>query len=412
MIREARGWASWNLRGKRPTQPPRYAYVLVVGFVIERRARSRKARSGLRALLGRAPDAAEVRIRLARLLPRMWKGVVEATAKRITAKLHRFAPAVRFKLEPDADLIVRSDDGGVGPAYHDEVFARLDPILDELDYVWDGPAPDPRAGALAWLADELRGGATQLAMPEGRRFVIDGVQTALGPRDAAWRAAVLADPAAGRDAFAWWERGPGELARSRALLAMWHDVPWREPFDKAEHALMERVDADLEVAHDAGLDVPWAEWAELARYLGDHPRGDRLAEQATGPAAIGYRRHDTIVEVGGWSVTLPGAFAGKWEDDGQRYWASDGARVVELALLETTAGDSATLIEVAPSLHPVIERAAEGERHARAEAYQEDDVHIVHGLVATAPYVAILTCKGRATDEAWALATWRSLHRT
>jgi hypothetical protein len=33
----------------------------------------------------------------------------------------------------------------------------------------------------------------------------------------------------------------------------------------------------------------------------------------------------------------------------------------------------------------------------------------VHGLVAQAPHVAILTCKGKRSDEAWALATWRSL---
>jgi len=26
-----------------------------------------------------------------------------------------------------------------------------------------------------------------------------------------------------------------------------------------------------------------------------------------------------------------------------------------------------------------------------------------------APHVAILTCKGKPTDDAWALATWRSL---
>lgn len=381
-----------------------------MGYVIERAARSRKARSGLRALLGRAPDAGEVRARLVRLLPRMWKGEIEATAKRITAKLHGFAPPIRFAIADDGELIVRSDDAGLGPGYHDEVFARLDPVLEELDYAWAGPAPDTRAGALAWLADELRGGATRIAMPEDRRFLIDGVQTALGPRDAAWCAAVLADPAAGRDAFAWWERGPGQLARSRALLAMWHEVPWREPFDKAEHAIMEQVDADLETARAAGLDVPYAAWAALADHLGDHPRAKELAARADGPATIGYRRHDMVVELpSGWVLALPAAFAGKWE--GERYWASDGARVVEVALLETTEDDSASLLDVAPPLHPVIDRAADGDRHARVEAYREDDVHIVHGIVAMAPHVAILTCKGSPDDEPWALATWRSLRR-
>ena len=381
-----------------------------MGFVIERRARSRKARSGLRALLGRAPEAGEVRARLGRLLPRMWKGEVEVSAKRITAALHPFAPPVRFKLEPDGALIVRGEAGAVGRAVGDALAARLAPILDELDYAWDDDGDDPRAAALAWLAGELRDGATRIAMPEGRAFVADGIHTALGPRDAAWRDAVLADPAAGKDVFAWWDHGPGQLARSRALLAMWHEVPWREPFDKPEHALMTRVDHDLRIARDAGLDVPYAEWAELVGHLGEAGRADELRAHATGPAVIGYRRFDMVVALdAGWSITLPGAFVGAWEDAGQRYWATDGARVVEVTMLETTETDSAKLLEVAPPRHAVIERAAVGTRHARAETYREDDVHIVHGLVAVAPHVAIVTCKGRADDEPWALATWRSL---
>lgn len=401
MIREPGDSASWNRVGKRPTQLAGYAYVLAVGHVIERRARSRKARSGLRALLGRAPDASEVRERLSRLLPRIWKGDVDA--RRLTVRLHPYAPPVRLTVADDGVLLVVADDGGVGPGFHLETYARLAPLLDELDYVWEAEV-DPQALALAWLAGELRAGATRIGMPEGRTFLVDGVQTPLGPRDAAWRDAVLADPAAGRDAFAWWERGPGQLARARALLAMWHEVPWREPFDKHEHAVMEQVEADLRAAQEAGLEVPAADWAELSTHLGE-------GTPATG--TIGYRRHRMVVPLlHGWEITLPGAFAGAWEDDGQRYWASDGTRVVEVAMLETTQTDSAVLLEVAPPRHPVIERAADGDRHARAEAYDEDDVHIVHGLVAIAPHVAIVTCKGSAADELWALATWRSVRRT
>jgi hypothetical protein len=57
----------------------------------------------------------------------------------------------------------------------------------------------------------------------------------------------------------------------------------------------------------------------------------------------------------------------------------------------------------------VIERVTEGARCGRAEAYDDEDVHVVHGLMAAAPNVAIMTCKGSQADEAWALATWRSL---
>jgi hypothetical protein len=38
-------------------------------------------------------------------------------------------------------------------------------------------------------------------------------------------------------------------------------------------------------------------------------------------------------------------------------------------------------------------------------------VRVVVGLVIDAPHVAIVTCKVAPADEAWALATWRSLRR-
>jgi hypothetical protein len=73
--------------------------------------------------------------------------------------------------------------------------------------------------------------------------------------------------------------------------------------------------------------------------------------------------------------------------------------------------DSDKLLAVAPERHTLLERRSEGTLRARAEVSDEDDIHIVHGLAADAPHVAILTCKGRTSDEPWALATWRSLRR-
>lgn len=392
-------------------------------FRFERRARSRKARTGLRSWLGGAPAAREVGERLARLAPRIWKGrdVVVSPAQ-VRVVLHPFAPALALAVADDGDLVVSGEAGGVGPGYVDAALARLAPVLDELDYAWaDAPGPGVRGDILAWLAGELAGGATRIGMPAGRRFVVDAaVHTAMGPRDAAWRDAVLADPAAGRDAFAWWDTGPGQLARSRALLAMWHEVPWRAPVDDAERAVMQRVDADLAAARDALGDaaLPLAEWAEIAALLGDDQRAGELRGRATGPAVIGYRRFDMVVDVGGgWSVELPGAFVGRWEDGGERYWATDGRRVVEIERFETADGDADWLVEAAPPLHPVIDRFADGARRGRAEADAEvgaeagaaDDVRVVHGMVAVAPHVAIVTCRGAAADRAWALATWRSL---
>jgi hypothetical protein len=385
-----------------------------VGFRFERRARSRKARTGIRSWFGGAPDAREVGDRLRRLLPRLWKdAAITASASRHSVSLHRFASPLRIAVGADAVIAVEAEAAGVGPGYCEEIEARLGPVIDELDYAWD-EAPAPRDAMLAWLAGELTAGATRIGMPEGRTFLVDApVQTAMGPRDAAWRDAVLADPRAGADAFAWTERGPGRRERSSALLAMWHEVPWREPLDKDELALMKRVDGELAAARSADreLALPYAEWAELARYLGDAERAAELAGCAAGPAVIGYRRFDITLELAGWSLTLPGGFVGRWEDGGERYWATDGDRVVELTQFETTEQDPDKLIEVAPPLHPVVDRLSDGGRRGRAEVYDEDAVHIVHGLVAVAPHVAILTCKGTARDEPWALATWRSLRR-
>ena len=126
---------------------------------------------------------------------------------------------------------------------------------------------------------------------------------------------------------------------------------------------------------------------------------------------IGYRRYPMDVELsGGWSLELPGTFVGAWEDDGARYWATDGDRVIEFTSLSAnTEQSSQELLEIAPEKHPVVARISEDRRCGRAEAYLEGEVHIVHGLMTAAPEIAILTCKGASADEAWALAMFRSL---
>jgi hypothetical protein len=390
-----------------------------VGFGIDHRARSRRPKAGLRALLGRAPDAREVGERLVRLSRRVFKGaIVDATPKRITLKLHPYAPPARIVVLPDGDLEIQAETAAVGPAYQSEILARLTPLLEELEYTLEGDTPNPQDAITGWLADELRAGATRVGMPADRHFKLDAaVQTALGPRDEAWRDAVIADPARGADAFAWWDRKPGREALSRALLAMWFDVAWREPLDDAERDVMKRVDADLSAATkaDPSLVVPWAEWLELLEWLGidnAHTRDIRskiVVDPSDG--RIGYRRHMIEVDLsGGWSIDLGGAYVGRWEDDGASYWATDGDRVVEFTSLTADGEtDSQKLLDVAAEVHPVIDRIAEDGRCGRAEVYDEAGVHVVHGLVTCAPHVAILTCKGNRSDEAWALATWRSL---
>ncbi len=389
-----------------------------MGFGIAARARSRKAKGGLRSLLGKAPDAREVGERLVRLARRALKGAVtDASPKRITLAMHPHAPPVRIVVLADGDLEITADTTSVGPGYHADILARLAPVLDELEYVLEGEDGDPRTRMAAWLAEELRAGATQIGMPADRSFRVDAaVLTAMGPRDAAWRAAVLADPLHGADAFAWWDSGPGHDARSRALLSMWLEVPWREPLDDTERAIMEAVHEDLILARQAarGIELPWAEWAELLRHLGtDDEHTARVIKRAgDARATIGYRRYPMDVELtGGWTIELGGAFVSHWDDDGEQWWATDGERVVEFTSLTADDElDSDRLLAVAPEVHPVLERICDATRRGRIEAYDSDDgTRVHHGLMATAPHVGILTCKATADDAAWALAIWRSL---
>ncbi len=347
----------------------------------------------------------------------MLKGAVtDASAKRITLDLHPGASPVRIVVLPDGDLEVRGETSALGPGYHADVLARLAPVLDELDYVWDGDEPDPCAAMVAWFAAELARGATRIGVPADRSFKVEAaVQTALGPRDRAWCDAVIADPMRAADAFPWWSREVGERERSRALYAMWHELAWREPIDSDERAAMEEVDAELRAARklNPSLELPWAAWAELLAWLGeDEPRIAELRARAgTSAATIGYRRYPMDVELsGGWSLELPGAFVGAWEDDGARYWATDGERAIEFTSLSAnTEQTSLQLLEIAPEAHTVLERLSDETRCGRAETYDEGDVHVVHGLMTAAPEIAILTCKGTRADEPWALATWRSL---
>lgn len=352
-----------------------------------------------------------------RITKRMLKGAVtDASTRRITLSFHAAAPPVRIVVLPDGDLEVHGETGAVGPGYHADVLARLAPVLDELDYIWDGDEPEPRAAMAAWFAAELARGATRVGMPADRSFKVDAaVQTALGPRDRAWCDAVLADPLRAADAFPWWSAEAGERERSRALCAMWHQVAWREPIDDDERGVMERVDADLRAARklNPALELPWAAWAELLDWLGeDDARIAELRARGGGiPSTIGYRRYPMDIELsGGWSLELPGGFVGAWEDDGARYWATDGDRVIEFtSLTANTDQDSQQLLEVAPEMHAVIERVSEQGRCGRAESYDEGEIHIVHGIMTAAPEVAIFTCKSALADEPWALATWRSL---
>lgn len=304
-----------------------------------------------------------------------------------------------------AELVVTGD-AWIGPALVVDVANKLAAILDELDFVWTEPVE-----LAAWqtklrdaLAEQVRAGTTRFGVPAGRRFRLEApILTALGPRDASWHTY--------EDAFAWWDLGEGKAELARALVKMWLEVPWREPLDGDERDLMKQVDEDLRAARSAELAVPWDAWKELLANLGIED--EEVEQHARTPSTIGYRRYDLDAELsGGWHVTMPGAMVGHWEDDGARYWATDGDRMIEFTSLTAEGeGDSDKLLAVAPEAHPVVERIADGELRGRAEAFTDDDVHVLIGLVASAPHVGILTCKSSDPDDSWARTMWKSLRR-
>lgn len=345
----------------------------------------------MRAIFGKAPSAAELGQRLERLARRILRdAAVDVSAKKVVVKFHPHAPTGRISVLPDGDLECSIDTFALGRGYHAHVLAQLQPLLDELDFVW---TTDDEPDFLAHLR-EVAPTVTRIGIPVHREYIVDApVLTALGPRDAAWQR----DPRP--DLWPWDRSGPGTRERCDALLAMWHEIPWREPLDPEEIAAMERVDRLLRVAHDHQLDVPIAAWNELRGYLELEPIAG-----ATDAAPIGYRRYDVISELDGWKLRLPGSFLGGWKDD--VYVATDGERSLELATFavdgEQLGGEHADdqLIEIAPPRFEVVARKP-GRRLEISE-------HAVHGLVASAPHVAVLTCRG---PRAWGELVFRSLTR-
>ena len=264
------------------------------------------------------------------------KAIVRAgwkTENRFVAQLelHPAARLAVISLAADGVLSVRAETSRIGPGYHADVIARLTPILDELDYEWDAaPDRDPIDAMCAWLADELRGdGQRRVGVPVDRELSqrcagADGARPARcgmarrRARRAAARCRCVRVVATRRRA----------TARSRALLAMWLEVPWRAPLERDERELMEQVDTDLRAAHAAKLDVPWADWAELLDNLGaDDDHATNVRARATGEAAIGYRRLDMDVELsGGWMVCLPARSSAS----GKRMASATGRRMARV----------------------------------------------------------------------------------
>jgi hypothetical protein len=174
--------------------------------------------------------------------------------------LHPAAPAAEVRLGGGGRLRVSATTTAAGPGYHIHLCGLFRQMAAEFDFGWIADdCTDPtgyfssndRAACerafLRWLADACADGPTSIGLPanHGYRYPAE-VLTPLGPRSRAWCGRVAADPAKGRDFFAWW--GPDldpAFYRGRALVRLWCDFPWRPPLSEEEGELADGIANDL-----------------------------------------------------------------------------------------------------------------------------------------------------------------------
>jgi hypothetical protein len=379
----------------------------------------------------------------------------------LLASLHPAAEDVHVTVPESGAVVVAAKTSTVGPGYHIYLCDLIRRLGADLDVTWDALDEeaggddtgyfhhgDPEAVAdemLGWLQSmaalvhqNLDAGETfwlMVSMGMRHRFEQFGpVVTPLGPRDAAWFAAVAREPRRGIDHFPWWHQGTGaSFHLGRALCRMWQEVRWRKPLDGNEEEVLREVHADLARAHDLDptLSYPWREWHELVGHLrqwvpafeSDDPGGviagvaARAGETPPGPL-IGYRRRPVRAELaGGWSVEVPGEMAEEWDEGTWSAW--DGRRTVWCTAFtfRPKAGGEPTAEETLAGM-----TLEEGERlehrgdkiigRAVLGPHEEDGRQLWRLSARSAVAGSAVLCNvffDDPGDRDWAIRTWRSL---
>lgn len=375
--------------------------------------------------------------------------------------LHPASPAAEVRLGASGRIRVSATTSPTGPGYHIYLCDLFRQMADEFDFPWVADdCTDPTGyfrvknreecekHFLRWLADEC---STAMALPHpvsvglpaghGYTYPTE-VFTPLGPRSRRWLGEVAADPAKGRDFFAWWKPDlDAPFYRGRALVRMWCDFFWRPPLTEEEGELADQIANDLASAFkiDPATELPWAEWLELLTAIeGDDdgfcvtPKDQVLSIELwkrTGPLPappgtghIGYRRWPVRVQLdGGWSIEVPGELARERNDD--RTWTAwDRTRTVWFQALRFTKqnGQPPTAAETADvgrkslpdgeSLPPLDLAGLRGE--AVFGSVEEDGRTLwrLSGVTGTAGQLAVCNVYiENPADRDWAVRTWQSL---
>lgn len=365
--------------------------------------------------------------------------------------LHPTAEAVEFVAWDPRTLVVSAKTSSVGPGYHIYLCELLQKLGSALGVAWDPPDAERASGddtgffhsgdrgavsgaMLEWLQSSAKRAleildrgydGLGLSMPADSQFQHEmAISTVMGPRDRAWLERVAEDPCHGVDVFPWWDEGLGATyLLGRATCQMWTDVRWREPMSADEKNLLRQVIRLLGQAYrlDPNLQYPTREWREILGLLGiEDPSVDEAEQRRPVPPdapKIGYRRLPVRAQLAEeWTITVPGSFATRYEEDG-RWTAFESGRSVSVLCQASKAqdGSPAPVEELLQGVREIEGDPLDfrGERVvglARIVPSPEGEGWLLTGACAVPGSVAMCSISFR--DEArrpWAVATWQSL---
>jgi hypothetical protein len=365
--------------------------------------------------------------------------------------LHPAAPELVMTADDLGRVTVSGDTLVAGPGYHRFVARIVERFGLELGIGWgQSPVegeqvPDPELtfadrpaverSYLRWLGERLVDARSAIrigdrlvhvGLPPGTRYSFEGaIATALGPRDAAWLDAAIADPRIAIDITPWWaDATDGRYLLNRALCLMWLEVRWRQPAVEGEAETLDEVHRLLARALplEPNLPYPWAAWNEIIaiRDISGAIARQAMTQAATlDPAAppIGYRRDPVRITHEGWTLEVPGSFAER--RSAEEWWGGGAGRSITLAATATGTETGpmsarAFLDQVASDLGPDALHHEAGPVAARArltsDASSGLEVGILEGYAAVVGSgAAIRITYDDPGDWQWALDMWRSL---
>jgi hypothetical protein len=275
-------------------------------------------------------------------------------ATTLLVDLHPAAEAMRVAVHNDCNIVLSAMTSSAGPGYHFYICDLLVRMSRELEIRWTASSEDEGdetgyfesgnqdlvySEMLRWLGtvcdvvlheSDRENANLAIAMPLGVTYQSNEfLVTQTGPRTRKWAESVANEPDKGKDFFPWWRpERDARYYRDRAACLMWTATRWRSPLVDSETEILKEVLENLQLAFrlDDTIDLPWREWSEVLEYLGSETKAPRLGRQEGTQkwSMIGYRRNPVrIALVAGWSISIPGRFAERWDDNTWCGWDRD-----------------------------------------------------------------------------------------